>query len=777
MLQKFTLETRQPKQHPRGEAPVTQEMRDYGVGSDVVTHWHRRAAEAPEDPTRVVRAVVGEGRHLFRPSLGSLTDSAEWTVVEVTDSQPVFTRRDLMPYVAESFPEGTTSADLALAVDRVLEAAVARGEAIPLADHTLGGRWWLSDDALFTTRTQLDREQAVLSAVHQPSAVRIDASVLDRAAKLRELTSQQESAIRHLKDLDGRVVAVAGPGGAGKTYAIVAYADAAQAAGHHVIGVATTASAAQKLSQDLAEHWTGTIAMLTHHLDQRNETLPTGTVIVCDEASMVSTKDLARLVELVGVVHGKLILLGDAHQLPSIDSCGLFHRIVADGHGVVTDLAGVNQRQMRDLDRKALHQLRAGNTERALFEYTEAGRVHIGHDRTNTMSDLVDVWWADTKAHGIDSVRMLSGRRTDVDMLNQLARKRMESAGLLTGPVFETRTGMRFQAGDRIVVRTNWYAHADLRNGQTGTITHVDSDSGQLTFRRDHDRVEVVLPRRYVDQSVDYGYAQTIHTAQGHTYDRVHLYVDQVMTAEHGYTGLSRATGETHIWVADPPGPTSDCGHLHCRPAFENRIDSLVRQLSTSGVRPAATQSPPVTETLTDRQLIDRRDELMRSLEDGPLGQPAPEIEGLDQAIAEAEAVVGRLGTSGARAQLDLFLRERAEALETLARRDRWIEDHAHVLGEYTDVHQELDRRVAARAMLYEADPPEDLVEQIGARSEAPDPQVWDSAVMAYARTRLELGAEIDLNDLPTHLTGPWLDATHALHSIGEPAPVMRLTG
>jgi hypothetical protein len=128
-------------------------------------------------------------------------------------------------------------------------------------------------------------------------------------------------------------------------------------------------------------------------------------------------------------------------------------------------------------------------------------------------------------------------------------------------------------------------------------------------------------------------------------------------------------------------------------------------------------------------------------------------------------------------AQLDLSLRERTEALETLARRERWIEDHVHLLGEYTDVHQELDRRVAARAMLHQADPPEGLVEQIGARSEASDPQAWDSAVMAYARTRLELGAEIDLNDLPTHLTGPWLDTTHALHSIEEPAPVIRLTG
>jgi conjugative relaxase-like TrwC/TraI family protein len=748
MLQKFTLETRQPKQHPRGEAPVTQEMRDYGVGPDVVAHWQRRASKAPQDPAQLVRAVVGEGRHGFQPSPGSLTDSAEWLVVEVTDHQPVFSRRDLLPHVAAWFPEGTTSADLAYSADRVLAAAVARGEAIPLADNMPGGRWWLSDDALFTTRTQLDRERAVLSAVHQPSPVRIDVDVLDQGAKLRELTSEQESAIRHLADLDGRVVAVDGPGGSGKTYAVGAYADAAQAAGHHVIGVATTASAAQRLSQDLGKRWTGTIAMLTHHLDQRNEALPSGTVVVCDEASMVSTKDLARLVKLVGAADGKLILLGDPHQLPSIDSGGLFHRIVADGHGVVADLAVVNQRQEHDLDREALHQLRTGNTGRAVFDYSEAGRVHIGHDRMNTMIDLVDAWWADTRVHGVDTVRMLSGRRTDVDMLNHLARTRMEAGGLVAGPALEARTGMRFQAGDRIVVRTNWYSHADLRNGQTGTITHVDPESGQLNFERDHDRVEVALPRRYVDQSVDYGYAQTIHTAQGHTYDRVHLYVDQMMTAEHGYTGLSRATGETHIWMADPQGPVGDCGHLHCRPAVETRIDTLVRQLSNSGVRPAATECPPTIQAMTDCQLIDRREELFRLFRDGPLNQPIPDIGAVDQANNAAEAV---------------------------AQRKRWIDDNAQLFDEYTKIRQEIDRRVAARTVLWQINPPEDLLEQIGSRSESPDPQAWDVAVAVYARTRLDVGPDVDLLDPAVRQAGQWRDIV--LEPIETPAPTLRLTG
>jgi hypothetical protein len=324
----------------------------------------------------------------------------------------------------------------------------------------------------------------------------------------------------------------------------------------------------------------------------------------------------------------------------------------------------------------------------------------------------------------------------------------MESEGLLAGPALESRTGMRFQAGDRIVVRTNWYANADLRNGHTGTITHVDADSGHLTFSRDHDRVEVVLPRRYVDQSVDYGYAQTIHTAQGHTYNRVHLYVDQAMTAEHGYTGLSRATGETHIWMADPPGPTGDCGHLHCRPAVENRIDSLVSQLANSGVRPAATQSPPVTETLTDSQLIDRRDQLFQLFKDGPLSEPTLDFAAVDQPTMEGGA---------------------------MARHERWINEHAPLIDEYRDVLHEIDRRVAARKVLWQINPPEDLLAEIGSRTESPNPQAWDAAVAIYARTRLEVGPEVDLLDPAVRQAGQWRDMV--LQSIETPPPTLRLIG
>jgi hypothetical protein len=247
-----------------------------------------------------------------------------------------------------------------------------------------------------------------------------------------------------------------------------------------------------------------------------------------------------------------------------------------------------------------------------------------------------------------------------------------------------------------------------------------------------------------------------------------------MITAEHGYTGLSRATGETHIWMTDPPGPTGDCGHLHCRPAVDNRIDSLVRQLSNSGVRPAATDSQAAAQTVNDRDLIDRRDELARLFRDGPLNQLSPDVESIDKVINAAEAMVERHGSSRARAALDQRMQERDEAVDAMVQRKRWIGDHAHQFDEYTEIRREIDRRVAARTVLWRINPPEDLLAQIGSRSESPDPQAWDAAVAVYARTRLDVGPDVDLLDPAVRQAAQWRDIV--LQPIETPAPTLRLT-
>jgi conjugative relaxase-like TrwC/TraI family protein len=418
--QTFTMETRQAKSYPAGEAEVTREMKDYGVTRDVVDHWQRRAMGAPEDVTAAVYAAVNAPRIPLSPSEDEVQHAARGLVEWVSDRQAVFTERDLVAHVSALFPDGTNPRDLVDTTRELLQAAQDSGDVLtvlPQAEAGLilpegvtlsadeleivegQGRGWIQQngtvrfralpgEARYTTRLHLEREERVLDAVTTHSPVVSDRQALEHAVAVRELVDRQASAVRRLAELDGRLVAVVGPGGSGKTYSIGAYADAVATAGHPVIGVATSAAAARKLGEDLGERWTGTIAMLRHHLDASPEPLRPGTVVIVDEASMVSTADLAWLVEEVQACDGKLILVGDPKQLPSVDSGGLFHRIVATGEQVVDDLVQVNQRQALDFDRDTLAQLRAGEIEKAVHDYAEAGRLHLGRDEYATKAAM-----------------------------------------------------------------------------------------------------------------------------------------------------------------------------------------------------------------------------------------------------------------------------------------------------------------------------------------------------------------------------------------------------
>ncbi len=813
MTQAFTLETRQAKVYPKEQSPLVRRMKDYGISTSVESHWYQKAIGAPGDVISLVEQAVSWPQQSDRPTDRQLEHGAPSILESLVRKQAVFTERDLIAQVATLFPGGATAKELTAATKLVLAAGQASGEVltvipsrgelslpadIHLAPHEIekisanrsGPTPDLSHrprvlpgEPRFTTRAQLEREAQVLWAVTTTSPVVVDNAALERSIRVRHLVDEQGAALRHLAKLDGRVVMVVGPGGSGKTQAIGAYAEAVRSSERLVIGVATSATAAARLGQSLDACWTGTIALLRHHLESNGQSLPSRTVLLVDEASMVSTYDLAWLVQQTEACDGKLVLIGDPRQLPSVDSGGLFHRLVAQGDGVVDELASVNQRQLLDVDRHNLDRLRNGKISEAIHDYTEAGRVHLGKNESATKSAMVEAWWQDVEGHGLEQVRMLASRHDEVEMLNQLARLEMTNAGGLAGPTLTNRRGTEFQAGERVVVRDNWYSHSDLRNGQTGTVASVDPEHGTVRFRRDVDGRLIDLPKPYVDRDLDWAYAQTIHTAQGRTFGVTHFYADLGVKAEHGYTALSRARGETHLWLSQAPGPLGECTYVHGDLLVENRIAVLVRQLSQSVVEPLAHDQGIAVQSVTDRRLFEERNRLEETIRQSPIASNIDEeLKGLDLAIEEARDICNRFGTRGAQAQLRYLEALRADLAEQRVMRHDWMAKNLDVLGRYSAISYELHHRLKARLALYSIAPPEDLVAAIGERPEEDIRRgQWDEIAFLHAQARLELGPTVDLADhgLLSHLV--YRDAVRAYGqpelALESPTPVLRRAG
>ena len=73
-----------------------------------------------------------------------------------------------------------------------------------------------------------------------------------------------------------------------------------------------------------------TLAKFFLELSAGRAGLGPGEVIVCDEASMVSTPDLARLAFIAEAADAKVVLVGDHYQLGSVEAGGLFRLLATD---------------------------------------------------------------------------------------------------------------------------------------------------------------------------------------------------------------------------------------------------------------------------------------------------------------------------------------------------------------------------------------------------------------------------------------------------------------
>jgi ATP-dependent exoDNAse (exonuclease V) alpha subunit len=359
---------------------------------------------------------------------------------------------------------------------------------------------------------------------------------------------------------------------------MAAIAHIAALTGTPIQGAALAARAAAGL-----EAATGIPSTSVAHLLSRGVPLGAGSVLVVDEASMVGTRHLAALADLVEAACGKLILIGDPHQLPEIDAGGLF-KALCDRLPVVELTENVRHRP--GWERAALDELRHGSPADALALYRDHRRLVVAHGRDAAIGQAVDDWHRHVTAADDVTAGLLIGYDHDtVDHLNQEARRRLAADGALHGP--ELAAGDRvFQGGDRVLCLRNRPGLGVL-NGDVGTVTAVDQRSGAMTVELDRDHQPRVLPSWYLDQGdVGYGYALTGHKAQGVTTGHTFTVVTGNAEREWLYVAMSRGRHTNTLYLAAHEG-IELCGHV-AHPARRDRIEELAMSLAHRATRDTA---------------------------------------------------------------------------------------------------------------------------------------------------------------------------------------------
>ncbi len=277
-----------------------------------------------------------------------------------------------------------------------------------------------------------------------------------------------------------------------------------------------------------------TIASLEHGWGQGRDLLTTRDVLVIDEAGMVGTRQLERVLSQAAEAGAKVVLVGDPKQLQSIEAGAAF-RSIHERHGGAE--IGVVRRQREDWQRDATRDLATGKAGNALEAYRSHGMVHEAQTREQARGDLIERWDRDRQAAPERSRIILTHTNDEVRAFNEAARARMRAAGDLGDEVHVTieRGARNFASGDRVMFLQNERG-LGVKNGTLGSIEQVNAQS--MTVQTDDGRSVQFDLKDY--NKIDHGYAATIHKAQGMTVDRTHVLATPGMDAHASYVALSR---------------------------------------------------------------------------------------------------------------------------------------------------------------------------------------------------------------------------------------------
>jgi conjugative relaxase-like TrwC/TraI family protein len=724
--------TRKPKEQ---EAPDT-----------LYDRWRAEAAERGHDADALVREVTGR----------TPDRQQDWTVSAaqadpvfdrlagldgLTEHASTFTRPDVLVALGAGLA-GAGRTELEGLADRFLaERAVS-----VVADRALEERRWSTPDLLVVEQRLVE---SATGRTGEQTAVASHEAVREALAAHPTAGADQQAMVRDLCQGGQGVALVVGRAGTGKTFALGIARHAWQLDGYRLLASAPTGIATMSLQGEGFED-VATCDRLLGDLDRGREQLDPRTVLVVDEAGMVGSRKLGRLLEHAQQAQAKVVLVGDDRQLAPIDAGGGFRALrLRLGASELVE----NRRQQQAWEREALELVRSGLVDEAVAAYQAHDRVVAADSKPAATLALLQDWWTAWQQADHDptqEVIVLAARRAEVDRLNSLCQELLAARGRL-GPKRLQAEDRHLALGDRVVCGHNAIGELGVANGSRGVVTALDPQTRTLTLRLDGtDGRTVTLPRSYLDgrrqgernRRVDLAYATTGHRAQGLTRGRALVRLTGSEDVNWLYVQLSRARHDTRLYTVVGPEPQG-AGELDLPDREQpDGYVQLAQALSRAGGQRLAidTRSSPDLQRVSTAELRAERDRLRRELDQAPrdrrreLARATAHREQAEAALVTLQqstdreragmlgwlrrgdeqpaGMPGRLAVATQQANR-AHDRER-ELRQHQQRRAGWLEANAHLGSQYRQVVRVLAWQRRATGVAVEVDRPGYVLEALG---------------------------------------------------------------
>lgn len=484
-------------------------------------------------------ARLADHQRIARENGEKILENPEIALDALTRQQSTFTHHDLARFVSRNTWDSEQ-------FQNVYELVKCHEELVSVGRDEQG-RDRFTTQALLQLETHMMKRATALAkqCSHDVPTYR----GMNRMAQLT-LSQEQQTGLEHLMET-GDLACLIGYAGSGKSTLLRQAREAWEASEYHVIGATLSGIAAENLEASSGIP-SRTLASLEYQWDQGKQPLNPQSILVIDEAGMVGSRQLARVLEQVEKQGAKAVLMGDPWQLQAIEAGAAFRAI---SERTPTAYLTEIHRQRLNWQQMATTELAQGKTVEALERYTQHDHVHRFATQVVTQQALVWLWNDARLTQPEHTQIILAYTRAEVQQLNELARAQREKLGELgIDQTIETERGTRlFAEQDRVYFLKN-DRDLGVKNGSLGTLEHIQNNV--LTIRLDKgdpktpDKESLITFSTERYNHLDHGYAATVHKAQGVTVDRAYLLASPHLDSHATYVGLTRHRDSVDIFYS-----------------------------------------------------------------------------------------------------------------------------------------------------------------------------------------------------------------------------------
>ena len=477
----------------------------------------------------------------------------------ITARRSTFTERELMTTLAKEGANAQQRREL-------VEAILARPEIVGLSEQE-GGK-----ATRYTTEGVLQHEAAGLAAAdklandHSHGLKRGTITRVAESGQFGSMSAEQYAAFIKATGDEGLTI-IAGQAGTGKSYTANAIRTAYEGEGFRVIGLAVTNKVTQDMRRD-GFNDTRTIHGTLRDLERGRAGWNEKTVLMIDEAAMLSTAQTVDIFTAAQLAGAKVIAIQDTAQLGSAYSRGGLSGAIEEQHpdlvSYLSDIRRVKDTaQDADGQRRAFNLMHEGQFREALDIFDKAGAIHIHDEQEQARAALSAQYAADLSERPDKRRFAFAHSNAEAATLNaELRAIHKERGDLGADHLLRTKDGPElFATGDRLQFTGNAYHRdakdAGLANGMVGTIREIDGL--RMTVALDGKKGDAP---RLVSFTVGedaqagefnafrHGYAGTIYRGQGSTVDDAYrLHAGQERAAA-SYVGATRHAESLHVFTS-----------------------------------------------------------------------------------------------------------------------------------------------------------------------------------------------------------------------------------